>query len=235
MILTKSIQDFIESHASETMDEVCGLIIVKDGEYIPYRCKNVSSNPKEHFIVDPFDYLSITQKGEIVAVYHSHSQDNFFSIFDIDQVKFNNLIYILYYIPKKTFNIIDPQNSYCKYLGRKFSIGFLDCFTLVKDFYSNEFQIQLNDYSRDKNWYTKNPKLIEDNFSKEGFVEVKDLKFGDIILFSPSVSSAAKHLGIYIGSNLFLHQSDKDDSNISLYTSIYKHTTKYILRHRKNI
>lgn len=239
MILTQKNQDFIKAHALETDNEVCGLIIEKDGEYIPIRCKNVSYNPSEHFIVDPFDYLMAAQQGTIVAVYHSHNDNklnfNFLSMFDIDQSKFNQLIYILYYIPKGTFNIIDPKEASCKYLGRKFVLGKMDCWTLAQDFYRDEFQIILGDYERSSGWKKQNPNIMENSFLAEGFVEVKDLKFGDLLLFSRSISKPAEHIGIYIGSNLFLHQSDKEDSNISLYNHFYQSTTKYKLRHKKNL
>lgn len=51
-----------------------------------------------------------------------------------------------------------------KYIGRKFVHGSTDCYSLVRDFYKNEFGIELTDYARAEFWWNKGQNLYMDNF-----------------------------------------------------------------------
>lgn len=240
MILTASIQGFIKAHSLESENEVCGLIIIKDGYYEVIKCNNISDDPENHFIIDYNDYINASEKGEIIATYHSHNDQNkdrfnSLSLFDIEQAKKNNLIYIMYYVPRGTFSVIDPKDSNSKYTGRQFEIGVTDCFTLLRDFYLDELNIAITNYSRTSDWQSINKNLIEDTFVMEGFEVVKDLEYGDVLLFSKSKTSPAEHIGIYIGNNLYLHHSNFENSNVTYYSEFYKRQTKYIIRHKDRL
>jgi len=52
--------------------ESCGFVGIKNNRYIVQNAKNISTNPREEFLVDPLDYLSFKDKNKLISVYHSH-------------------------------------------------------------------------------------------------------------------------------------------------------------------
>ena len=65
--------DSILKHAeNEYPNEACGLIVDtgKTQKFIP--CKNMSDNPKEHFLISPDEQLEAEKQGEILMIIHSH-------------------------------------------------------------------------------------------------------------------------------------------------------------------
>ena len=61
-------------HASEVYpEECCGLIINVAGLDIYWKCKNISGAYKEKsFVIDPLDYASGEDQGEVLGIVHSH-------------------------------------------------------------------------------------------------------------------------------------------------------------------
>lgn len=71
-----SLDDEIRQHAlDEAPRESCGVIIELGGtkEYI--RCRNVSDD-EDGFLIYPHDYADAEDRGEIVAIVHSHPNGN---------------------------------------------------------------------------------------------------------------------------------------------------------------
>ena len=61
------------NHAKkEDPKEAVGLLLNKKGKKVYFPCKNIASNPKNTFILDPLDYIEGEKLGDIVAVIHSH-------------------------------------------------------------------------------------------------------------------------------------------------------------------
>lgn len=121
-----------------------------------------------------------------------------------------------------------------KYLGREFVHGTTDCYSLIRDFYKNEFNIELRDYARADFWWNNGQNLYMENFKKEGFYQLDDLEepqFGDIFLIALGCS-VASHGAIYIGENKILQHVQDHLSSIDRYMGVFKNCTLARIRHR---
>lgn len=121
-----------------------------------------------------------------------------------------------------------------KYVGIPFVHGTTDCYSLIRDFYKNEFNIELSDYARPDYWWTKGQNLYMDNFKKEGFYLLDDREepqFGDIFLIALGCS-VASHGAIYIGENKILHHVQGRPSSIDRYRDVFRNWTLARIRHK---
>jgi len=65
MIISDEVKDKIKKHALKNPnEEVCGFI--ENGDV--YSCKNLSNNPKYHFLINP---ILLIEK-DVSCIYHSH-------------------------------------------------------------------------------------------------------------------------------------------------------------------
>jgi len=123
-----------------------------------------------------------------------------------------------------------------KYVGRPFVHGDTDCYGLIRDFYKDQFGIELTNYARTDNWWNEGQNLYVDNFKNEGFYlldDMEDSQFGDIFLIALGCS-VASHGAIYIGENKILQHVQDHLSSIDRYMGVFKNCTLARIRH-KNI
>lgn len=124
------------------------------------------------------------------------------------------------------------MKKYLEYTGRVFSFGVTDCYTIIRDFYKNEFGIRLRNYARyDKFW--EDESLYTKFFRTEGFhlVEPDDLQFGDVILIALGAKVAC-HAAVYLGESKILHHVQNRLSSIDRYEGLWKNMTVGIIRHK---
>lgn len=122
-----------------------------------------------------------------------------------------------------------------QYLGREFVFGVTDCYTLTRDFYKNEFGIELTDYARYDGWWNDGLNLYADNIRKEGFFllqQGEELRYGDLILMCLS-APVPSHAAIYVGNNKVLHHVQNRLSRIDDYRGMFRNFTASIWRHEK--
>ncbi len=235
LTLNNNILNNIKKHAAtDSPNECCGLIYSSGDNNYVFPSINISQNKRNSFTISPVDYINASEQGKIVAFYHSHCGYNSeFSECD----KYSSLNYklplVLYDVQTDKFKIFnDKDNKFNKYLGIKFEYGQNDCFSLIQEFYSNEFEIKLPDIQRNKNWYENNSNLIIENISSFGFHSIEQPKYGDIILVRRTDQKLPRHLMIYLKNDTVLHNSLNSYSVIESYSYAMKLQTHTILRHK---
>jgi len=105
-MLDLNLKNFIINHAKESFPkECCGFVIENKDKILEcISVKNIS-NQKDHFIIDPIDYLNIKYNFNIKYMYHSHKFEENFSVLDINCAKHLILDLIVYIIDKDMFKI----------------------------------------------------------------------------------------------------------------------------------
>lgn len=239
-MLSKEVKDIIRQQTFLGLpNEICGLLVYKNDQIFTYQCKNISRNPSLSFIIDPKDCLKVSlEEGEIVASYHSHTND-FSDFSDLDKVNANEheIRSILYFFKEDKFFEYVPNKCKNPYIGRYFELGKNDCFSLIRDYFNRELHIQINDYLRDKNWSIRDPFLYDENFRKEKFLEISGgaienlnlLKKNDVILMN-LYGKTSTHAAIYLGNGTILHHP-RGYSKIEELNDFYKRRSTHILRH----
>ena len=234
MKLTKEIKEKALAHAKEEYPkEAVGLVHVVKGKNRYFKCQNLAETPDEHFILNPKDYLEAEKKGEIIAVVHSHPKTNPApSPADKVACEASGLPWFIVNPNTETWGEYKPEGWELPYVGREFSHGIVDCYSLVRDFYKREFKLQLNDYNRRDQWWEKGENMYLDNFAKEGFKEttLEQITYGDLFLMQLE-SPVPNHAGIYLGDGVVLHHVQGRLSSRDVYGGYYQKVTAKVLKH----
>jgi proteasome lid subunit RPN8/RPN11 len=233
-MIDKKIKNFIKQQSIKDFPmESCGFIVKNNKSFICIPCKNISKSPEKTFEISSIDFLKTKALyNKIYYIYHSHvnEQDDYFSEEDEKCSENLNIPIILYHLKKDLYKIYSPVEISSNYIGRFYEYKKYDCFTLIKDFYKNEKNINLNvSYEENLNDVDIKDKIY--NFHKVNNFEILDknqgLKLYDILFFS---GFGTKHLGLYLGENKILHQPMFGFSKIENYCNFYRRHTDLILR-----
>lgn len=122
--------------------------------------------------------------------------------------------------------------EYLNLIGKQFEAGKQDCFTMVRDFYQQNFDIKMKNYSRPSNWNADQLDLITNIYPQVGFQPVDDwdLRPGDLLATAIG-SSNPNHFVIYVGDNQLIQHKYMQLSSIDDYRPAWKMVTCYLLRH----
>ena len=106
-----------------------------------------------------------------------------------------------------------------KYLGLAHTYGRLDCITLVRLFYEQEFGIYINlpTYSHSRRWMTEITVEKLDYWAKQCAekVSLTDAKNYDLIVFKSFNSNFITHFGLFLMPNRMLHVEEEQTSSIT--------------------
>lgn len=120
-------------------------------------------------------------------------------------------------------------------LHKKFQLGVQDCFTMCRNFYKDNFSIDMPDIARPNNWEADNLDLINKFYHLTGFKKL-DLEEnwpprpGDVLVTTIG-GSTPNHLVICLDSNLIMHHQYMTMSRKELMRPVWKRFTSFILRH----
>ena len=257
MRLSANIKHAIERHAlADYPREACGLIIANGDKQRYIACRNTAEHGQD-FRLPAEDYAAAEEQGQVLAVVHSHiGRDAQPSEADLVSCEATGLPCHIVAVgqdagedaPKiLSWHSFEPSGYVAPLVGRTFHHGQLDCYTLIRDFYSRELNIEIPDFERPDNWWD-DPEMGElylDNFEKAGFVHTDGQpRYGDVILMQYR-SERTNHGGVYLGDtplnsqpglhpvpNALLHHAMPRLSERTLYAGYWQDITRMIVRHR---
>lgn len=210
-------------------EEGCGILLNKKGkiEWIP--CTNEAEDPLTDFKINSVDYIKAQLMGDIYAIVHSHPDASPEpSEADLKNSNFLGIPCIIYSVPSYEKHIHIPSKNETPLTGRTYSFGENDCYSLVRDYYKREFDINLPSIEFEDNWWDKGLNYFKDCVEPFGFVEVEEPKIGDMIIFRVH-GSVPNHCGVYLGEDIMLHHAEHRLScRESLYPFWIKHLERFI-------
>ena len=239
-MIDKKIKNFIRAESIKNSPrESCGFIVEKNNKISCIKTKNIAEDPISYFQISAIDFLQTKkQYDNILYIYHNHLNENFdFSELDTLTSDNLNLPLLLYIFKNDSFKTYYPASFKRGYTGKCFKIKENDCFTFIKDYFLNEFNINIKpiieNYSND----IEAQKILDENLKlnfleKNGFDKIEDiqtLKQNDIILIS---TKFGKHFAIYIGDNKIIHQPIFGFSKIENYCNFYRRHTVSVYRRK---
>lgn len=247
----------IRAHAmAEYPRECCGLVVAQGRREVYWPCRNLAQG-NGHFVLDPDDYAAAEEAGEIAAVIHSHP-DVPAQPSEADRVacEGSGLPWFIVAVSRNDGGDVTagelvglaPEGYAAPLLGRPFAHGVLDCYSLVRDWYSRERGVLLPDFHRDDGWWEdgRDGDLYMDHYAEAGFrplVSGENIAPGDVVLMQIR-SDRANHAGVFMGEqplseapglfpvpNAMLHHLHGRDSERVVYGGYWREATRLVLRY----
>lgn len=236
MILSDSVKvKFAEQAKAELPKEACGLVVVKNGRQVYIPCNNLARGT-DNFILDPNDYEKADITGEIIAVIHSHPNMSAKpSQADLVACEASGLPWFIMGYPSEQWEYIEPSGYIAPLIGRSWSHGVLDCYSIIRDWYLQERNIELLNFERSDEWWKIGENLYLDNFEKAGFrkIAIEDLQEGDVILMCIN-STVPNHGALYLGNSQIIHHIQNRLSTRDIYGGYWLKNTYGYLRYEKD-
>lgn len=207
----ENLEDFQKHIIDCYPQEACGVVI--KNRFMPI--VNEHPEPANNFAFPIKISEELALKKQPYAVIHSHTMDNFTDDprtpseqdmkgqsasgmeWGVVHCDGQNVTPILYFGKPSSKPLLD----------RKYISNVYDCFTLVRDFYFKEFDLDLGTHPRPADWQSWNPHYIEQNFKSLDFRELaphEEETYGDVLVFNIA-SRQANHLGVFLHDDTFMH------------------------------
>ena len=120
-------------------------------------------------------------------------------------------------------------------IGRQFHYGTVDCYSLVRDYYREEFGIELPNVARPNDFWEHGIDLYGKHYAKAGFQLLDllphDWQRGDVVLMA-IMSEVPNHAGVIVEPGKILHHLYGRLSTIEDYKGIWRNTTVGVYRHK---
>lgn len=248
-LMGKLIENIQSAAEQDYPNEACG-VIVKQGKrkYLSVHCRNDHYDPKSNFTVNPQDYVKATELGEVVGVWHTHTHGSSHPT-QTDRISCNlhKMPWYILGVSKEddqfTFDkpyLLTPESVSYGLLERPYIWGIFDCFSLVRDYYKQEFDIEIMTPPEypfcEPDWYRHGGDYYREYYKEAGFVRLidEDPEIGDVFVMQ-ICSDVPNHAAIYVGDGLMLHHAEDRLSGRDVYGGYYyKHTVLHC-RHKSKM
>ena len=193
--------------------EAVGLLLNVKGKQRYYPCQNLAITNHQEFILNPEDYVKADNLGEIIGIFHSHPiTPPTPSQADRISCEHSNLPWYIVNPKTEQWAELKPEGYKPELCGRPWVWGVTDCWSLVRDWYKQEKNIDLIDYERSitPEEFLKNP-LFEKYAKDTGFRELgneEPPKVGDVLLMS-IMHPTLNHVAIFLGDMVLHHLADR--------------------------
>lgn len=232
----------IRAHAvADYPRECCGVVIIVKGRerYMP--CRNQADTPNEHFMLSGQDYANASDKGELVAVVHSHP-DVPARPSEADRVacEASGLPWLIVAVTAEGAGEIhqfEPSGYLAPLVGRPFAHGVLDCYSLIRDWWQRERGVTLPDFKRRENWWNDgHSSLYIDHFREAGFTPLPEgdpMEPGDVILMQiRSTNEVPNHAAVYLGDGQILQHLYGRLSSRDVWGGYWRECMRLAVRHQ---
>lgn len=221
-------------------NESCGLIYKRGTKGIAVECKNIAGDPKHNFLISADDYAQTLCKGEIIGCWHNHcGSDAKPSDADKQGCENTELTWFIGEVHKNgdklTFGdkieVLAPTGFMQPLEGRNYCYGTFDCYTLVRDYYKQKFNIDLGEFQREDDPWLTTKNYFADKAEELGFEKINgEPKVGDVFLIQMGNTGDPDHVAIYVGEDRILHQIMGRLSGTAIYGGSYwqEHTISHL-------
>lgn len=219
--------DEINEHFSECYPrEGCGVLAVVKGNLEWFPCNNVAED-EDDFIIDSTQYIEVSQKGDIVAVVHSHPDASCEpSQSDIDYCNATGIKYYIFSYPEMELYTLYPETTKKELYGREYKFGVNDCFEAMRDYLKEQNIIIPPRATFEDDWWKKGLDYFTDEIIESyGYTRVYgNIKENDVIIFTID-AKVGNHCGVYLGEDIFYHHAE---NRLSCRENLYPFYKKYI-------
>lgn len=103
----------IIDHANTSEIEVCGFVLVEDGELKTEPAKNIATYQQDVFEIHPLEIVRKIKSGKLAAIYHTHPNcGEAESEFDRFNCENSCVPYLIYSKETKKFNLLTPKRPH---------------------------------------------------------------------------------------------------------------------------
>ena len=210
--------------------EACGFVL-NDGSVV--ECTNTATEP-DTFVISAAE--TALYLDDAVASWHSHADYADLSFADVNASKALNLPYAVWNCSGSELFYFDPRQS-SGLLGRPWMYGGYDCYSAVRDWYSQQMGVQMGDYERlyEGEWSQRGFTHFEENFAAEGFVQIPktaDLQRGDVLMMKIRNDHTCNHVAVLedpAANKIFQHLVNRK-SEVMSYSGYFRDNTCMVVR-----
>ena len=193
--------------------EAVGLVLNIRGKLKYYPCNNLAITDHQCFILDPEDYVKSDNIGNILGIFHSHPV-NPPTPSQADKVscEASGLPWYIVNPTSEEWSYLEPCGYEPPLLGRQWVWGVTDCWSLVRDWYKENKNINLKDWDRPltPQEFNDNP-LFEQCANDTNFRELETnerLVDGDVLLMS-IMYPTLNHVALFFQGDVIHHLTDR--------------------------